>query len=100
MSETFVGIDVGGTNVKIGLFDSELKLICKTSVATKADMGPDVVINKMAQTVEELRGRPFSTGYCCNRHRNSRAGQVQRGHHHQVHEHAEIQKRSNLQNAQ
>ena len=54
MSETFVGIDVGGTNVKIGLFDSELKLICKTSVATKAGMGPDVVINKMAQTVEEL----------------------------------------------
>jgi glucokinase len=54
MSETFVGIDVGGTNVKIGLFDSKLNLICKTSVTTDAHMGPGVVINKMAKTVEIL----------------------------------------------
>ncbi len=54
MSGTFVGIDVGGTNVKIGLFDTDLKLICKTSVTTDADMGPKVVIDKMAKTVEEL----------------------------------------------
>jgi len=54
MSEMFVGIDLGGTNIKIGLFDSKLKLLSKTSVATKADMGPEVVIDKMAQTVEKL----------------------------------------------
>jgi glucokinase len=54
MSEMFVGIDLGGTNIKIGLFDSALKLLSKTSVATKADMGPEVVIDKMAQTVEKL----------------------------------------------
>lgn len=54
MSETFVGIDVGGTNVKIGLFDSNLKLICKTSVTTEAEMGPEIVIDKMAKTVENL----------------------------------------------
>jgi len=54
MSEMFVGIDLGGTNIKIGLFDSALKLLSKTSVATKADMGPEVVIGKMAQTVEKL----------------------------------------------
>jgi glucokinase len=54
MSETYVGIDVGGTNIKIGLFDSELKLISKTSITTNADMGPDIVINNMARTVEEL----------------------------------------------
>jgi glucokinase len=54
MSETYVGIDVGGTNIKIGLFDSELKLISKTSITTNAGMGPDIVINNMARTVEEL----------------------------------------------
>ncbi|HCO96797.1 MAG TPA: glucokinase [Phycisphaerales bacterium] len=54
MSETYVGIDVGGTNIKIGLFDSELELISKTSVTTDAEMGPEIVIKKMAQTVEEL----------------------------------------------
>ncbi|MBN2315098.1 MAG: ROK family protein [Sedimentisphaerales bacterium] len=54
MSGTFVGIDVGGTNVKIGLFDSDLKLISKTSITTEAEMGPDVVIDNMAKTVEKL----------------------------------------------
>jgi len=54
MGELFVGIDLGGTNIKIGLFDSGLELIRKTSVSTQADMGPDVVIEKMAQTVRGL----------------------------------------------
>jgi glucokinase len=54
MSKTFVGIDVGGTNIKIGLFDTELKLLSKTSVTTDADMGPEIVIDKMAQTVKDL----------------------------------------------
>jgi len=54
MKEMFIGIDLGGTNIKIGLFDSELKLISKTSIATKVDMGPKVVIDKMAQTAKKL----------------------------------------------
>ena len=54
MSEVFVGIDLGGTNIKIGCFDSDMKLISKTSVATKADMGPEVVVDRMAQAVEKL----------------------------------------------
>jgi glucokinase len=54
MSEIFVGIDVGGTNVKIGLFDSELKIIRKTSITTEADMGPEVVINNMTEAVKDL----------------------------------------------
>jgi len=54
MRQIFIGIDLGGTNIKIGCFDSELRLIRKTAVATEADMGPDVVIDKMAQTVKKL----------------------------------------------
>ncbi|MBN1806156.1 MAG: ROK family protein [Sedimentisphaerales bacterium] len=54
MSEIFVGIDVGGTNVKLGLFDSGLKMIRKTSITTEADMGPEVVINNMSQAVKDL----------------------------------------------
>ncbi|GAI00492.1 unnamed protein product, partial [marine sediment metagenome] len=49
-----VGIDLGGTNIKIGCFDSKLNLICKTSEAIKADMGPQVVVDKIAQTTEKL----------------------------------------------
>ena len=54
MNEIFIGIDLGGTNIKIGCFDSGIKLICKTSTPTNADMGPEAVIDKMAQTVEKL----------------------------------------------
>jgi len=56
MSEMFVGIDLGGTNIKMGLFDSQLKLVHKTSVSTQADMGPEIVIDKMVETVEKLLG--------------------------------------------
>ena len=54
MSETYIGIDLGGTNIKIGCFDSELNLIGKTSVATKADMGPDAVVERMGEAIEKL----------------------------------------------
>lgn len=54
MGEIFVGIDLGGTNIKIGCFDSELKLVRKTSVTTEADMGPEAVVERMVGAIEEL----------------------------------------------
>ena len=54
MAGIFIGVDLGGTNVKIGCFDHELKLIAKTSVATKADMGPEAVVNRICETSEKL----------------------------------------------
>ena len=57
MDEIFIGIDLGGTNVKIGCFDSQLKLICKTAAATQADTGPEGVVDKIGGTTEELLAR-------------------------------------------
>ena len=54
MSKLFIGIDLGGTNIKLGCFDSQLNLICKTSAAIKPDMAPQVVVDKIAQTTEKL----------------------------------------------
>lgn len=54
MAGIFVGVDLGGTNVKIGCFDYELKPIAKTSVATKADMGPEAVVDRICETTEKL----------------------------------------------
>lgn len=54
MSKIFVGVDLGGTNVKIACFSSRLELICKTSAATEANMGPKNVVDKIAKTVEKL----------------------------------------------
>jgi len=54
MSEIFVGIDLGGTNIKVGCFDSQLNLICKTAVATEANVGPEVIVDRIGRTTEKL----------------------------------------------
>ena len=54
MKETFFGIDVGGTNIKFGCFDSDMELLCKRSIPTDAEMGAEAVIEKMADTIELL----------------------------------------------
>lgn len=54
MSELFIGIDIGATNVKLGCFDSKLQLISKTSITTGAEMGPAVVIDNIAEAVHTL----------------------------------------------
>jgi len=54
MAELLIGIDVGGTNMKIGCFDRDLGILRKTSVTTDADMGPDVVVKRMAEAVRQL----------------------------------------------
>jgi len=50
MTKLYLGIDLGGTNVKIGLFDSEINLISKTSAPTQADKGPEHVMEIIAQS--------------------------------------------------
>jgi len=54
VNSVFVGIDLGGTNIKLGCFDSQLKLIGKTAVATGADMGPGAVVERIGETTEKL----------------------------------------------
>lgn len=54
MSKILIGIDIGGTNIKIGCFDNDLKLLCKTSVETKADMGPEVVVERIGRATENV----------------------------------------------
>ena len=44
----YLGIDLGGTNIKIGCFDSDMNLLGKTSVPTNVDMGPQYVVDQMA----------------------------------------------------
>jgi len=54
MAKYFIGIDVGATNVKIGCFDGELKIISKTSITTNAEMGPDIVMDNIAEATKTL----------------------------------------------
>jgi len=54
MKNAYIGIDIGGTNVKIGLFDSQITLLSKTSVPTEADMGPADVVERIAKAALDL----------------------------------------------
>ncbi len=49
MAEVFIGVDLGGTNIKVGCFDSQINLIEKTSVPTGAEMGPESVVERIVE---------------------------------------------------
>lgn len=49
-----IGIDVGGTNVKIALVDGDGKIIYSNSVPTYAQMGYEYTVNNIKQAIREL----------------------------------------------
>lgn len=53
MGEIFIGIDLGGTFIKVGCFDSQLKLLAKTSAPTEAEKQANVIIDNMAKASEQ-----------------------------------------------
>lgn len=54
-SEKFaIGVDLGGTNIKIGIVSEDGKIISKTSVKTEAQDGPKVVIKNIKKGIDEI----------------------------------------------
>ncbi len=49
-----IGIDVGGTNVKIALVDDNGKIIYSNSVPTYAKMGYEYTVNNIKQAIKDL----------------------------------------------
>lgn len=49
-----IGIDVGGTNVKIALVDEKGKIIYSNSVPTYAKMGYEYTVNNIKQSIKDL----------------------------------------------
>ena len=54
MAKERIGIDVGGTNVKIALVDNKGKIIYSNSIPTRAEMGYEYTINNMKEAITEL----------------------------------------------
>lgn len=50
----FVGIDVGGTNTKIGLVDDEGRILAKTSLPTEEARGPEDAVRRYVKAVRAL----------------------------------------------
>lgn len=51
-----IGIDLGGTNLRAGLFDPGGKLLARAGVATDVAGGPAAVVRQAARLVEQLVG--------------------------------------------
>ena len=50
----YVGVDVGGTNIKAGIIDDRGRSHAKASVPTEAFRGPEVGIENMARAVNTV----------------------------------------------
>jgi glucokinase len=50
----YVGIDLGGTNLKLGLVSAEGEVLARLSSPTEAAGGPDHVLSRMAHAVREV----------------------------------------------
>ena len=49
-----MGVDLGGTNIKLGIVSNKGKLVKKNSIKTQADKGRDVVIENIKKGIQEL----------------------------------------------
>ena len=54
MADFFIGIDLGGTNTKIGCFDSQFTLIAKTSIPTEPEQDPEKVVDRIVAAAQQL----------------------------------------------
>ena len=54
MNKFIIGIDLGGTNIKAAIFNSDLQLMVEIRRPTQAQKGPDHVLNKYKQIIDEM----------------------------------------------
>jgi glucokinase len=57
MSKRYVGIDLGGTNIKSGLVTADCRVVGRVSTPTEADQGPSHVLDRMALSVRDLAAK-------------------------------------------
>ena len=53
MVKNRIGIDVGGTNVKIALVDDRGNIVYSNSVPTRAEMGYEYTVNNIKQAISD-----------------------------------------------
>lgn len=53
----YVGVDLGGTNIKVGVVDNAGRPLSWTSIETHADRGADDAVERMAQAVKDAISR-------------------------------------------
>ena len=62
MGDYSIGVDLGGTNLRIAAVDSGGKLLEKLTLGAEVSRGRDFVINEMCKAIETLRTKYHDTG--------------------------------------
>lgn len=62
MGDYSIGVDLGGTNLRIAAVDSGGKLLEKLTLGAEVSRGRDFVINEMCKAIETLRTKYHGTG--------------------------------------
>ena len=62
MPDFSIGVDLGGTNLRIAAVSSEGQLLEKVTLGTKVALGRDHVINEMCDAIQRLSGTYKETG--------------------------------------
>ena len=50
----YIGVDLGGTNIAVGIVDENCRIVKKASVPTKPERGADAIVSDMAETAKNL----------------------------------------------
>ena len=51
----YIGVDLGGTNIKAGVVDASGGVLVKDAIETQAEGGPSVVIKRICQIIDAVR---------------------------------------------
>jgi len=62
MSDFSIGVDLGGTNLRIAAVSADGKLLDKISVSTRIALGPDYVVNDMCDAIQRLSSQHGANG--------------------------------------
>lgn len=54
MAKVYIGVDLGGTNIKIGCFDESLSLIDNASIPTDVEKGAQDIVGRIGDSVEQM----------------------------------------------
>ena len=62
MADFSIGVDLGGTNLRIAAISGQGRLLEKVTLGTKVALGRDHVINEMCDAIQRLSGTYKQTG--------------------------------------
>jgi glucokinase len=62
MSDYSIGVDLGGTNLRIAAVDERGNLVEKTTLGTRVSLGRDHVVNDMCAAIQQLAEKHRNTG--------------------------------------